>query len=77
MGQNNDLEREPVRGVIGNTGALPMYYVSKRNSKRPLLFYSKKTKTMAYIYAAVILTIFLIIYGLFMYAVYVAPQPLG
>ena len=76
MNHNNDLEREPVRGVIGNSGALPMYYVSKKNSKRPLIFYSKNTKIKAYFYAVITIATILFFCALISYAVY-GPQPLG
>ncbi len=59
MGLNNDIEREPVRGVIGNSGAMPMYYVSKRNNKMPYIQYSRRTRFLAYIIAAIAIYCFL------------------
>ncbi len=74
----NDLEREPVRGVVGNSGAMPMYYVSKRNSKRPLIFYSRKTKLLAYLFAAFCIVILIYLYGAgAYYALRPMPIPLG
>ncbi|RLJ03112.1 MAG: hypothetical protein DRP08_03925, partial [Candidatus Aenigmatarchaeota archaeon] len=62
MNQHNETEREPVRGVIGNSGALPMYYVSKKDSKISPIKYSTKTKILVYLFAAMFILCFLFFY---------------